>query len=72
MQPRSHGFVIREAVARACSQWHACDASVLLDDDRRRAMAEAARTLGRPGAAQALADELIAMAEGRPLPSDAA
>ncbi len=48
------------------------EASALLDDDRRRGMAEAARTLGRPGAAQALAEELIAMAEGRPLPSDAA
>jgi UDP-N-acetylglucosamine--N-acetylmuramyl-(pentapeptide) pyrophosphoryl-undecaprenol N-acetylglucosamine transferase len=48
------------------------ETSALLDDDRRRAMAEAARGLGRPSAAQALADELIAMAEGRPLPSDAA
>ena len=48
------------------------ETSALLDDDRRRAMAEAARRLGRPRAAQALAAELIAMAEGRPLPSDAA
>ena len=48
------------------------ETSALLDDGRRRDMAEAARRLGRPDAAQALADELIAMAEGRPLPSDAA
>jgi UDP-N-acetylglucosamine--N-acetylmuramyl-(pentapeptide) pyrophosphoryl-undecaprenol N-acetylglucosamine transferase len=48
------------------------EATALLDDDRRAAMADAARRLGRPHAAQALADELIAMAEGRPLPSDAA
>jgi UDP-N-acetylglucosamine--N-acetylmuramyl-(pentapeptide) pyrophosphoryl-undecaprenol N-acetylglucosamine transferase len=48
------------------------EATSLLDDDRRAAMADAARRLGRPHAAQALADELIAMAEGRPLPSDAA
>lgn len=48
------------------------ETSALLDDDRRRAMAEAARRLGRPLAAEALAAELIAMSEGRPLPSDAA
>ncbi|MGI8999714.1 MAG: UDP-N-acetylglucosamine--N-acetylmuramyl-(pentapeptide) pyrophosphoryl-undecaprenol N-acetylglucosamine transferase [Candidatus Limnocylindria bacterium] len=42
----------------------------LLDDSRREAMARAARDLGRPDAARALAEELIAMAEGRPLPSD--
>ena len=42
-----------------------------LDDGRRREMAEAARRLGRPHAARALAAELLAMAEGRPLPSDA-
>jgi UDP-N-acetylglucosamine--N-acetylmuramyl-(pentapeptide) pyrophosphoryl-undecaprenol N-acetylglucosamine transferase len=48
------------------------ETSALLDDAHRHGMAEAARTLGRPGAAQALAEQLIAMAEGRPLPSDAA
>ncbi len=42
-----------------------------LDDGRRREMADAARRLGRPHAARALAAELLAMAEGRPLPSDA-
>ncbi|HEV8053640.1 MAG TPA: UDP-N-acetylglucosamine--N-acetylmuramyl-(pentapeptide) pyrophosphoryl-undecaprenol N-acetylglucosamine transferase [Candidatus Limnocylindrales bacterium] len=41
----------------------------LLDDDRRRAMAGAARRLGLPHAARVLADELVALAEGGPLPS---
>ena len=44
----------------------------LLDADRRRTMADAARRLGRPDAARALADELLAMAERRPLPSESA
>jgi UDP-N-acetylglucosamine--N-acetylmuramyl-(pentapeptide) pyrophosphoryl-undecaprenol N-acetylglucosamine transferase len=44
----------------------------LLDDGRREAMANAARRLGRPDAARALADELLAMAERRPLPSQGA
>jgi hypothetical protein len=35
-------------------------------------MADAARRLGRPDAAAHLADELLALAERRPLPSDAA
>src|SRR5688572_22606265 len=48
------------------------ETTVLLDDERRLAMADAARSLGRPHAAQALADELIAMAERRPLQSVAA
>ncbi len=47
------------------------EVSVLRDVDRRRAMGEAARRLGRPDAARVLADELIAMAERRPLPSEA-
>ena len=48
------------------------EASALRDDDRRLAMADAARRLGLPHAARALADELIALAEGGPLPSEAA
>jgi UDP-N-acetylglucosamine--N-acetylmuramyl-(pentapeptide) pyrophosphoryl-undecaprenol N-acetylglucosamine transferase len=43
--------------------------AALRDDARRAAMAEAARRLGRPHAARVLADELLAMAEGRDLPS---
>jgi hypothetical protein len=35
-------------------------------------MAEAARRLGRADAATALADELLALAERRPLPSESA
>ena len=48
------------------------ETSALRDDDRRGAMATAARRLGRPHAARSLADELIALAEGAPLPSEAA
>jgi UDP-N-acetylglucosamine--N-acetylmuramyl-(pentapeptide) pyrophosphoryl-undecaprenol N-acetylglucosamine transferase len=47
------------------------EASALRDDTRRAAMAASALRLGRPEAATALADELVAMAEGRPLPSEA-
>jgi UDP-N-acetylglucosamine--N-acetylmuramyl-(pentapeptide) pyrophosphoryl-undecaprenol N-acetylglucosamine transferase len=43
--------------------------SALRDDAHRTELAVAARRLGRPDAARLLAEELIAMAEGRPLPS---
>ena len=41
------------------------EATALLDDERRVAMAAAARRLGRPEAARVLADALVALAEGR-------
>ncbi|HEX2844019.1 MAG TPA: glycosyltransferase, partial [Candidatus Limnocylindria bacterium] len=46
------------------------EATALLDDTRRTAMAAAAGRLGRPEAARSLAEELVAMAERRPLPSE--
>jgi UDP-N-acetylglucosamine--N-acetylmuramyl-(pentapeptide) pyrophosphoryl-undecaprenol N-acetylglucosamine transferase len=48
------------------------EASALRDDDRRLAMGLAARRLGRPHAARALAEELVALAEGGSLPSEGA
>jgi UDP-N-acetylglucosamine--N-acetylmuramyl-(pentapeptide) pyrophosphoryl-undecaprenol N-acetylglucosamine transferase len=48
------------------------EAAPLVDAGRRGTMADAARGLGRPDAARALADELLAMAEGGPLPSESA
>jgi UDP-N-acetylglucosamine--N-acetylmuramyl-(pentapeptide) pyrophosphoryl-undecaprenol N-acetylglucosamine transferase len=48
------------------------ETSALLPADRREAMAAAARRLGRPEAARTLAEELLALAERRPLPSEAA
>jgi UDP-N-acetylglucosamine--N-acetylmuramyl-(pentapeptide) pyrophosphoryl-undecaprenol N-acetylglucosamine transferase len=44
------------------------EATALLDDERRLAMAAAARRLGRPNAARVLAVELLALAERRPGP----
>ena len=41
------------------------EATALRDDDRRSAVAEAARKLGRPDAARRLAEELLALAGGR-------
>ena len=46
------------------------EARRLRDDTVRLSMAEAARRLGRPHAAQALAAELLAMATGAALPSE--
>jgi UDP-N-acetylglucosamine--N-acetylmuramyl-(pentapeptide) pyrophosphoryl-undecaprenol N-acetylglucosamine transferase len=45
------------------------EAGELRDDARRASIAAAALRLARPDAARRLADELLAMAEGRPLPS---
>jgi UDP-N-acetylglucosamine--N-acetylmuramyl-(pentapeptide) pyrophosphoryl-undecaprenol N-acetylglucosamine transferase len=44
----------------------------LRDDEVRGSMAAAARALGRPQAAADIAAELVAMGEGRPLPSQTA
>ena len=48
------------------------EATALLDDERRVAMAVAARRLGHPEAARILADALLAMAQGRPVIVDPA
>ncbi len=49
------------------------DAAAILDDPARHArMAAAARELGRPGAAEAVAELVLAAAERRPLPDQAA
>ncbi len=49
------------------------DAAAILDDPARHArMAAAARELGRPGAAEAVAELVLAAAERRPLPEQAA
>jgi UDP-N-acetylglucosamine--N-acetylmuramyl-(pentapeptide) pyrophosphoryl-undecaprenol N-acetylglucosamine transferase len=45
------------------------EATALRNDATRAAMAGAARRLGRPDAARVLAEELLAMASRRPLPS---
>lgn len=45
------------------------EATALRDDETRRRMGQAALRLARPDAARRLAEELLAMAKGRPLPS---
>jgi UDP-N-acetylglucosamine:LPS N-acetylglucosamine transferase len=48
------------------------EASALRDDTARAAIADRARAVGRPDAARRVAEELLAMAERRPLPSQPA
>jgi UDP-N-acetylglucosamine--N-acetylmuramyl-(pentapeptide) pyrophosphoryl-undecaprenol N-acetylglucosamine transferase len=50
----------------------AAETGALRDEARRAPMADAARRLGRPHAARLLADVLLALAEHRPLPDEAA
>ena len=50
----------------------ATEVAGLRDDERRTAMGEAARRLGRPDAATVLANELLALAEGGATPTQAA
>jgi len=45
------------------------EATALRDDDHRARIAAAALSLAQPDAARRLAEELLAMGEGRPLPS---
>jgi len=45
------------------------EAAALRDDGQRGRIGQAARSLARPDAARRLAEELLAMGEGRPLPS---
>jgi UDP-N-acetylglucosamine--N-acetylmuramyl-(pentapeptide) pyrophosphoryl-undecaprenol N-acetylglucosamine transferase len=47
----------------------AAEAERLRDDGVREPIAQAARRLGRPDAARVIAEELLALADGRPLPS---
>ncbi len=47
----------------------AAEAERLRDDAVREPIAQAARRLGRPDAARVIAEELLALADGRPLPS---
>ena len=47
----------------------AAEATALLDDEHRARIGQAAQAVARPDAARLLAEELLAMGEGRPLPS---
>jgi len=64
-----HGAAVVIADEAFTSDRLASEADRLLDDAVREPTAEAARGLGRPDAARVIAEELLALAEGRPLPS---
>ena len=76
---RANAEAVAEAGAGQLIADEAFDAEALLgavgvleDAPRHEAMREAARGLGRPGAAAAVAELLLALAERRPLPEPAA
>jgi UDP-N-acetylglucosamine--N-acetylmuramyl-(pentapeptide) pyrophosphoryl-undecaprenol N-acetylglucosamine transferase len=46
-------------------------ADILTDPRRHREMSRASGSMGRPGASEAIAELVLALADGRPLPSDA-
>jgi UDP-N-acetylglucosamine--N-acetylmuramyl-(pentapeptide) pyrophosphoryl-undecaprenol N-acetylglucosamine transferase len=64
-----HGAAVVVPDAELDGERLLAEAQRLRDDAERASMAEAARRLGRPDAAAHIADELLAMAQGRPLPS---
>jgi UDP-N-acetylglucosamine--N-acetylmuramyl-(pentapeptide) pyrophosphoryl-undecaprenol N-acetylglucosamine transferase len=64
-----HGAAVVVPDAELDGERLLAEAERLRDDARRAAVADAARRLGRPDAAARIAEELLAMAEGRPLPS---
>jgi UDP-N-acetylglucosamine--N-acetylmuramyl-(pentapeptide) pyrophosphoryl-undecaprenol N-acetylglucosamine transferase len=75
---RANALVLEAAGAARVIEDEAFDAGALLDavgilDDpeRHRAMGDAARSLGRPAAAAAVADLVLALAEHRALPDPA-
>jgi len=64
-----HGAALVIADQELSADRLASEAERLRDDAMREPMAEAAHRLGRPDAARVIAKELLALAEGRPLPS---
>jgi UDP-N-acetylglucosamine--N-acetylmuramyl-(pentapeptide) pyrophosphoryl-undecaprenol N-acetylglucosamine transferase len=64
-----HGAAVVIADEELSGDRLAVEAVRLRDDAVREPIAQAARRLGRPDAARVIADELLALAEGRPLPS---
>ena len=64
-----HGAALVVADHELSADRLASEALRLRDDAMREPMAEAAHRLGRPDAARVIAKELLALADGRPLPS---